>query len=348
MQIPTSAPILVTGATSFLGSHIINSLLQQDFKVKATVRSLSNKSSYDFLYALNPEKKDNLEVIEADLLNLEAWKTALKGVEYVIHTAAIIADKEEKEAFKLVVEGVLNVLNAAVDSGVKRIVLTSSAMTTYYGTEGKIAGPEDWAVEEECNLFVKSKLQAEKAAWQFYKENEGKIELVTVLPGFLLGPVFAPNNGMNEKLIADMLSNKLAGISKVNWPVVDVRDAAECHIRALLSEKSNGKRYICASNSMWMDNIASILRDEFVKYGYSISRHLLTKAEIVAAALVEGKLKEGLGEIGVERLVDNELSIKDLGIKYENPEKTVIEMGYSLIKAGIVKNKISAEERKLE
>ncbi len=90
------------------------------------------------------------------------------------------------------------------------------------------------------------------------------------------------------------------------------------------------------------------LRDEFVKYGYSISRHLLTKAEIVAAALVEGKLKEGLGEIGVERLVDNELSIKDLGIKYENPEKTVIEMGYSLIKAGIVKNKISAEERKLE
>jgi len=342
MQISTSTPILLTGANSFLGSHILKSLLSQNLKVRATIISLSDKSSYEFLYTLCPEKNSNLEIIEADLLSPDAWKTALKGIEYVIHTAAIIAERDQEDAYKPVVKGTLNVLNAAVENGVKRIVMTSSAMVTYYGNEGKVAGPEDWAVEEECNTFVKSKLRAEKAAWQFYKENEGKIELVTVLPGFILGPVHGPcPTETSEKLIADMLSNKLAGISKVSWPIVDVRDVAECHIRALRCEKSNGKRYICSASSVWMDNIASIMREEFSKYGYIISRHLLTKSEIVVAALVEEKTPEGLADIGVERLVDNELSVKDLGIKYENPEKTLIEMGYSLIKTGMIKDRIS-------
>src|SRR5690349_10541348 len=96
-------PILVTGATGFLASHIIKQLLDQGYKVRGTVRSLARKEKNQFLHELVPERNSNLELVEADLLNSDSWEKAVQGVEYVLHVASpfpIQAPKDENELIR--------------------------------------------------------------------------------------------------------------------------------------------------------------------------------------------------------------------------------------------------------
>lgn len=81
--------VLVTGATGYLASHVINELLQRGYEVVGTVRSLANKEKYAFLYEL-PHAKERLEMREADLLNAESWDEALKGITSILHVASPI------------------------------------------------------------------------------------------------------------------------------------------------------------------------------------------------------------------------------------------------------------------
>lgn len=81
--------VLVTGATGYLASHVINELLQRGYEVVGTVRSLANKEKYAFLYEL-PHAKEKLEMREADLLNAESWDEALKGIVSILHVASPI------------------------------------------------------------------------------------------------------------------------------------------------------------------------------------------------------------------------------------------------------------------
>src|SRR5689334_1013581 len=97
MQILKTSQILVTGATGFLASHVIKNLLEKGFTVRGTVRSLARKDRYDYLYGLVPNSKDRLSFVEADLLNADSWKSALEGIDYVMHLASPCPVEEPKD-----------------------------------------------------------------------------------------------------------------------------------------------------------------------------------------------------------------------------------------------------------
>jgi dihydroflavonol-4-reductase len=161
MQPKTTAPILVTGASGYLASHLIKLLLEKGYKVRGTVRSLANKAKYQFLYDLVPEKNDNLELAEANLSEKACWLTAVKGYEYVLHVASPVppyVPKDEMELIGPAVAGAENVLEAALAKNIKKVVMTSSCQAIYFGNEGKTVTEEDWSVEEKCPAYPKSKL----------------------------------------------------------------------------------------------------------------------------------------------------------------------------------------------
>jgi dihydroflavonol-4-reductase len=141
------AKALVTGATGYIASHIIAELLSRGYDVVGTVRSLTNKDKYAFLYEL-PHSKEHLELREADLSDPKSWESALEGVASVIHVASPIppvVPTPEYDFIKPVVGGTKSVIEACLLNKVKRIVFTSTCLTIMVRLDGKVATEDDWS-----------------------------------------------------------------------------------------------------------------------------------------------------------------------------------------------------------
>lgn len=159
--------VLVSGATGYIASHVINELLGRGYEVVGTVRSLANKEKSAFLFEL-PHAKERLELREADLLKEESWETALVGVDSVIHVASPIppgVPKDEEELIRPAVDGTRSIINACLKSKVRRLIFTSSCLTVAVRTDGKIANEEDWSEEHLLHFYPKSKYLAERLFW---------------------------------------------------------------------------------------------------------------------------------------------------------------------------------------
>lgn len=127
MQSNIDSPILVTGTSGYLASHLIKLPLERGFKVCGSIRSLANKAKYQYLYDLVPAKNDNLTFVDAELTNKESWLKAVEGCQYVFHIATHMprgSPKDENEVIIPAVEGTLNVLEASLEKGVKEVLVT--------------------------------------------------------------------------------------------------------------------------------------------------------------------------------------------------------------------------------
>ncbi len=342
MQGHTDAPVLVTGASGYIASHLIKLLLEKGFKVHGSVRSISNKAKYQFLYDLVPEKKDNLTLVEAELTNKESWLKAVEGCQYIFHVASPIppsVPKDENDLIIPAVEGTLNVLEAALQKGAKKVVVTSSCLSITIGQPpGKLATEEDWSKEEFCPAYPKSKVRAEKAAWDFYEKNKDKIEVTTVLPSLVFGPIFTPHGNSSETMIAEIIRGNYPGIMDVGFAVVDVRDVALAHFNAMFKEGTSGKRYINAGCTASMEDVYKALKKDLDQYGYKINDKHVTAEEVVASGNAVAQRMVPL--IGKKMLVNNERSKQELGMNYLPFDQTVRDMAHSMIKQGVVENKL--------
>jgi len=333
--------ILVTGASGYIASNLIKLLLLKDYQVRGTVRSLSNKPKYEFLYTLAPEKNSNLELVEANLTERSTWDSAVEGCEYVFHIASPVppyVPEDEMEIIGPAVSGTINVLDACLEKKVKKIVITSSCLAITIGNSDKVSTEETWSNEEECPAYPKSKVRAERAAWDFFNKNKDKIEITVVNPSLVLGPVFTKHGNSSETLITDIMNGEYPGIMDVRLSVSDVRDVAEGHYRAMFEKNTNGKRYIVAGEDISMEKVIHLLKDEFGKYGYNIVDKHVGEKEVIESGNAVAQRQVNL--IGKENTISHEKSIKELNMKYTPVEKTVIDMGYSLIERGIIPNKL--------
>ncbi|KAJ5725860.1 uncharacterized protein N7483_007217 [Penicillium malachiteum] len=142
---------------------------------------------------------ERLSFIEADLINDDGWTDAVKDCTYVLPVASPLpasAPKNENELIKPAREGTLRVLRAARDAKVKRVVVTSSsAAIEGHGRQdrNKVLTEEDWSDVNAPGLgaYAKSKTLAERAAWDFIKNEDGGLELSVINPGMIAGPVLA-------------------------------------------------------------------------------------------------------------------------------------------------------------
>jgi len=171
--------VTITGISGFLGSHVCLSFLQSaEYRVRGTVRDKNNEAKIAPLRKAFGEHFSSIEMVEADLLDSDSIQRAIEGSAYVVHTASpFFFAKTEEEVVKPAVEGTLAVMRACAASGVKRCVITSSMASVLYLAKEDMPDLETGCFDESCWSnpdrpegmlpYPKSKLLAERAAWDF-------------------------------------------------------------------------------------------------------------------------------------------------------------------------------------
>jgi nucleoside-diphosphate-sugar epimerase len=239
----TPGKVLVTGATGYAAGHCIVDLLAQGYDVRGTVRSLS-KADIEHLRpaidkaAANEAEGGSFELAEATLDADKGWADAVDGCDYVLHVASPIpfkAPKTDDEVIRPAVDGTTRVMTAAAKAGVKRVVYTSSldAATQDSATEHRPRTEDDWSDLAQCSAYGKSKVLAERAAWDIAGEHG--MELATVLPGAIIGPLLQFKRRSTGDLVLQMLSGKMPAIPPLSLGFSDVRDLATAHRLAITS-----------------------------------------------------------------------------------------------------------------
>lgn len=260
-------PVCVTGASGFVGSHIVALLLEEGYSVRATVRSLSEPAKYSFLSGL-PGADGKLTLAEGSLLEEGSYDTAVDECTAVIHVASpyfLHADDPQRELVDPAVKGTLNVLNACARAdSVKRVIFTSSVTAiTDEPVEGEIFTETDWNEKSSLtrNPYYYSKALAEKAAWAFVEENDVAFDLVVINPSAVIGPSLCPTLNTSNSFIGGLLNGEVPALYNTTYALVDVRDVAKAHLLALENPQASG-RYICFNEALEMVEIADILREE--------------------------------------------------------------------------------------
>lgn len=225
--------ILVTGGTGYIAMHVINILLKDGHMVRSTVRSLKDEKKIEPIKKLAHNSKHPLELVEADLLNAASWESAVKDMDYVLHVASPLPVEtvtDEQLVIKPAVEGTLNVLNAAFnEKKVKRVVVTSSGLAIFgFSWENKVYSEADWASADKMpTAYGKSKVLAERAAWDFVEEkkklNQKCFELAVVHPVLVLGPTLSPTVGSSVNHFLGILNNTKGKVPSMSYPCCDVR-----------------------------------------------------------------------------------------------------------------------------
>ncbi|MEM6620418.1 MAG: aldehyde reductase [Pseudomonadota bacterium] len=337
--------VLVTGGSGFIAKHIILALLDEGLSVRASVRNEDRAA--DVRAAMNTHARDRetldarLTFVELDLTRDEGWDAALDGCSALIHTASpfpMAQPEDEDELVRPAVDGTLRAMNAARDAGVTRVILTSStvAVTGTRLPAGRHRYDEnDWTDVHSAMTtpYAKSKTLAERAAWSFVREHP-EMKLTSINPGLVLGPPLDSRIGTSLELIERLLAGKDPLVPRLGLPVVDVRDIAQMHVRALLRDESVGFRFVGAERFMWMTDLAKVLAAEYP------DRRVPTRQApdwlLRLFAIWDKSIKGILPTLGHETPVNSALAAEILGIEFIEARQAIRTSAASLFREGHV------------
>lgn len=227
---------LVNGANGHLGNNLVRLLISKGIPVRASVRNINNKNPFEGL---------DCEVVQSDITDKQSLVRALQGVDtfYAVGAAfKLWARDPQKEIYDVNIRGTRNMIEAAAEAGVKRIVYVSSIAALNYTT---IPAKESYGYNpDRRDVYYNSKNDGEQLAFKLAKELN--IELVAVLPSAMIGgEAFAPLN-VSYNILRLILQKEIPVETNIalNW--VDVKDVAEgCYLAA--TKGINGERYILAN-----------------------------------------------------------------------------------------------------
>ena len=338
--------VLVTGGSGFIGSHCILQLLGAGHRVRTTVRSLRRETEVRaMLKHGGVEPGDRLSFLAADLENDAGWPEAVAGCDYVLHVASPFPPGVPDHEDELVIparEGTLRVLRASRNARVKRVVLTSSFAAIGYGHEPRTA-PFDESSWTDLSVpglapYVKSKTLAERAAWNFIAAEGGALELSVINPVAVFGPVLGPDYSTSILMLKRMLDGGVPGVPRLYFGVVDVRDVAELHLRAMTAPNAEGQRFLAvAGDSMSILDIAMALKRHMRGAADKVPTILLPNWLMRAAGPFSPTVRQMLPELGKVKNSSNEKARRVLGWVPRSNEACIIAAAESLLQLGLLK-----------
>lgn len=341
----TNQPVLVTGGSGFVGSHVILQLLAAGHEVRTTVRNLSREAEVRAALERAGADTSRLRFVAADLEQDGGWAEAAAGCAFVHHVASPFPPAQPRDAQELIrpaVHGTLRVLRAARDAGVKRVVLTSSFAAIGYGhgnrdtpyTETEWTDPDGPSVQP----YMKSKTLAERAAWDFVGREGGAMELAVVNPVAIFGPALNDDLSTSIFLVKTMLEGKMPGRPRLWLGVVDVRDVADLHMRAMTNPGAAGERFLAvAGEAMSFHQMAMVLRDRLGAAAAKVPKRELPDWLIRLLALFNPLAREAAPRLGIKANGSSEKARQVLGWQPRSREDAIIASAESLIGLGLVK-----------
>ncbi|KAF8468651.1 hypothetical protein JB92DRAFT_3059092 [Gautieria morchelliformis] len=291
--LPPNSLIAITGVTGYIASYTGLYALRAGHRVRGTVRSIARAEALKAAYAKHGIPTDDLEkrlefAIVDDLNSEEQLTNALRDVDGVLHGALAFTEFTDPKLVDIAVEGTLVLLRVAKKfPSIKRVVLTSSIVAIHTPpaiVHDRVLSVEDWN-DEAVNMFENNlpvdhdprlkraapfipysaaKLKAERAAWDFVKQESPKFDLVAILPATNIGPMLYGEPASTTKMAASGLydDQTVARFLPNQW-FVDVRDTGRLQFLAFTTPAMAGKRYLAAAEPFKWNQIYAIYRKNF-------------------------------------------------------------------------------------
>lgn len=315
--------VFVTGATGFIGASLARELLRDGYEVRALARPASDRRNLQGL---------DLEICEGDLRDRDSLQKGLKGCEILFHAAADyrLWTRDPESMYEINVGGTRNIMEAALDQGLSRVVYTSSVGTLGNPGNGQ-PGDEETpvALGDMVGHYKKSKFLAEREAESFLKRG---LPLVIVNPSTPVGALDIKPTPTG-RIIVDFINRKMPAYLDTGLNIIDVEDCARGHILAA-REGRIGEKYILGNENLTLASIFAMLGEIT---GLEAPRVRLPYTPILIAAYVNEAISSFTGKepliplAGVQMarkfmFFDSSKALRELGL----PQRPVVE---SLAKA---------------
>ncbi|CDG83531.1 SDR family oxidoreductase [Janthinobacterium agaricidamnosum] len=338
-----SDTVLVTGGSGFVAGWCIAELLKRGYTVRTTLRSLSREAAIRAMLVPVVDAGDKLTFHGADLTSDAGWDAAMAGCDYVLHVASPLGGDGTKDPDELIIparDGTLRVLRAATRAGVKRVVMTSSTAASCPPQRGPDSFNDEtvWSNPDDRNLppYRKSKILSEMAAWDFMRTHGGATTLTTVLASAVFGPLLSADNLGSVQVIGRLLSGKMPAYPRLGFNVVDVRDLADAHIRAMTAPEAAGQRFIAASDYLWMKDIAGTLRSRLGTQAAKVPTRRMPDFALRLLSLFDPSLKVVTPGLGRKHSFNAAKARRVLGWTPRPAATTVLDCANSLIEKNAV------------
>jgi nucleoside-diphosphate-sugar epimerase len=315
------ATTLVTGGTGFLGGWCVAQALERGHDVRTTVRDLKREGSVrQAVVNAGVDPGDRLSVLPADLTSDDGWAEAVAGCQYVLHVASPFPPEQPNDPDELIVparDGALRVLRAALDAGVKRVVMTSSVAAIRGSRDSSESAPfteADWTDgdDTERTPYVRSKTIAERAAWDLVREAGSEDRLAVVNPGAIIGPPLSADRSTSLQAIQRLLDG-MPAMPRLGFTFVDVRDVADLHLRAMTDPAAGGERFIAADRFLWTSDVAAVLRERLGDAAPKVPTRVAPNLLVRAMSLVDGAIRPYVADLGKRQWMSSEKARGTLG-----------------------------------
>lgn len=337
LQIDTTEPVLVTGATGYVAGWIIKDLLEAGVTVHATVRDASKTARLAHLTAIADRSPGQIRFFDADLLTEGAFDEAMQGTRVVYHTASpFVRDVSDpqKDLVDPAVQGTTNVLRTASRTPtVRRVVLTSS-VAAMYGDAVELSATGG-RLDESCwnatsslthEPHPYSKTLAERAAWDQAKEQD-EWELVTVNPGLVVGPALNDQPTSESFAIVQQLAGGRGrfGVPNLAMTVVDVREIAAAHIAAAYTPEAHG-RYLVAAEATDLVDLGRRLQPHATRPRLVATRELPKQLAVLVSPLAGMDRAYVRDNVGHPLKLATTRTQDELGVTYRSIDASLGEM----------------------
>ncbi len=335
--------IAVTGGTGYIAGFVIADFLNHGYIVRASVRSLARMDGLKKALSayVGQEALSRLSAFEADLTASKGWAESFSGTDGITHVASPLGHgTESAEELRRIAEGgTLNVLQGALDAGVKRVVMTSSqAASTPPVSVGKVVLDETfWSDEANSELdpYRLSKIASEKAAWAFSAKHG--LDLSTILPGAVFGPVMSADNISSNVILLRLINGGIPRSLNIPLEVSDVRDLAALHRLAFENSNAIGERFLAASQTIRMPEVARIYHEQYPQS--KTPAKVFPNWTVRLMSKFVPSLRSMVPMLGREYSHTTEKAERILGWTQHTPQDTVLDAAVSFDQLGMIKSR---------
>ena len=334
--------MLVTGGTGFIGAWCIAELLKRGHVVRTTIRSLAKDPQVRTAVGKEIDPGNRLSVHAAELTADAGWDAAVAGCDYVLHVASPIAIAEPKDPNVLIVparDGARRVIGAAIKAGVKRVVMTSSVAAASPPALGgdTLTDETQWTDVEapKVSAYSKSKTLAERAAWELIGSAGGATTLAVVNPALVVAPPLDNDLNGSVQVVERLLTGRMPGLPRLGWNIVDARDVADLHIRAMTAPEAAGERFIAASEWAWMADLARLLNAELGDAAKKVPTRAVPDFVIRFAGLFDKEISGVADGLGRKHDFTSAKAQRLLGWRPRPLKDTILDTARSLLAMGV-------------